>query len=474
MKEALLTFSKRLEYLGIDRIINDADLVLVAFSGGADSSLLLHLLAHYLKDSRVSLAACHLNHLIRGEEAFRDERFAEETAKKLGVPFYSKRVDIPALCKDGGSVEETARRERYAFFDEIAERSGKNTVIATAHNADDNLETVLFNLVRGTGIAGLCGIPPVREGKYVRPLIFYSSAEIRSLADVLNIPYVTDSTNLETDYTRNKLRHLVIPYLRELNPSAERSVMRMCEGLREDDDFINACALGFLEENGNGTIQRDSLRALHGAVLARVLVLMFEPLKNMGCPSLESVHIRDIIRLINGKDGDFSVSVPGKAIFLCEREACSFTLPTGNEMTDDSVSVLEIGRPLYKNGYVILCTDSENGEMFPIENNIYNLSINARIKFDKIKGKLEVRIRQNGDVIRFGGMTRKLKKLYSDKKIPRSLRDRLPVICDEDGILWVPSFPVRDGMKSNGSEKSLTLFCLKEADFKRMYDSPSD
>ena len=302
MKEALLTFSKRLEYLGIDRIINDADLVLVAFSGGADSSLLLHLLAHYLKDSRVSLAACHLNHLIRGEEAFRDERFAEETAKKLGVPFYSKRVDIPALCKDGGSVEETARRERYAFFDEIAERSGKNTVIATAHNADDNLETVLFNLVRGTGIAGLCGIPPVREGKYVRPLIFYSSAEIRSLADVLNIPYVTDSTNLETDYTRNKLRHLVIPYLRELNPSAERSVMRMCEGLREDDDFINGCVLRFFEENKESPGLLSSLRVLHSAVLAKVIVKLFEPLKNEGCPSLESVHIRKIIDLIKEKD----------------------------------------------------------------------------------------------------------------------------------------------------------------------------
>jgi len=466
---ALSQFAKRLEYSGLDRIVKDADLVVVAFSGGADSSLLLFLMNEYLKGSSVRVAACHLNHMIRGEEAYRDEDFAESFAEKLGVPFYLKRVDIPALSK-GSGLEETARRERYAFFDEIASSHSPRTLIATAHNADDNLETVLFNLVRGTGLSGLCGIPIVRDDRYIRPLLSYSSAEIRSLADSLDIPYVVDSTNLSSDYSRNKIRHLVVPHLKELNPSAHLAALRMCEALREDEAYLDGKAVSCLAEYPDLRLPRETLRTLSPAVLSRVLMKMYAGDFD-DARSLESVHLRDISRLLHERSDDFSVSVPSGVSFICADGTCFFGKKEEAASFGGSSEQLPFDTPLYKNGYVIVATTDKNGKYYPKDKNIYNLSIHKALKFDTINGKLEVRSRREGDLFRFGGMTRKVKKLFSEKKYTASKRERMPIICDDDGILWIPGFPVRDGVAADKGDDAVFLFCYREDDFEAYVNS---
>ena len=218
--------------------------ITVALSGGADSMSLLYCLLELKDELGITVNAAHLNHLIRGDEAFRDEEFVKEECHKLGVELFLKRVDVPKLASDSGkSLELTAREVRYAFFEEI------NTgVVATAHNADDNLETVIFNLTRGSAIDGLCGIPPKRD-IFIRPLILTTRKEIEEYCAFKNIEYVTDSTNLEDCYTRNKIRHNVIPILKEINSNVSQTVLRTVKSLREISADINLKAKEYLENN---------------------------------------------------------------------------------------------------------------------------------------------------------------------------------------------------------------------------------
>ena len=199
------------------KLLEDGGTVLVALSGGADSTALLHFLYSVKEKYNLTILAAHLNHGIRGEEADRDERFCKILCEKYNIPFYSKTLDIPALSKQRGVSEELCGRdERYAFLGTLAE--AHNARIATAHNADDNAETLIFNLARGSSLRGAAGIPPKR-GRIIRPLIEVTRAQIEEYCAENGLDFVTDSTNLGDEYTRNKIRHHVIPVLRELKVS---------------------------------------------------------------------------------------------------------------------------------------------------------------------------------------------------------------------------------------------------------------
>ncbi|MBQ9719006.1 MAG: tRNA lysidine(34) synthetase TilS, partial [Clostridia bacterium] len=210
-----LKFDDTLERFALADAMRKAGTVIAAYSGGADSSCLLHHLVRWCAGNGVTLAAAHVNHGIRGEDADRDERFCRETCGKLQVPLYVLREDVPALAAQSGrGLEETARSVRYSFFDRVSKEltgSPDAAVVATAHNADDHLETVVFNLLRGSGTRGLSGIDPLRDGRFVRPLICDTGAEIRRWCENHRVPYVTDATNADTDYTRNFIRHNIVP-----------------------------------------------------------------------------------------------------------------------------------------------------------------------------------------------------------------------------------------------------------------------
>ena len=242
--------SEFIRHSGIDKMIERADAVLVAYSGGADSSVLLHFLADHLKDKKTRLAAAHLNHMIRGEEARRDQSFCKKTAEELGIEFYTKECDIPKIARESGkTLEEAARHERYAFLLDIAHSLGETTLIATAHNSTDNLETMIFNLARGTGMAGMGGIAPIRQN-IIRPLLSVSGEEIREYAKEKGIEYVVDSTNGDTAYTRNHIRKNIVPLLGEINSQAEGAALRLSKIARTESDFINQEAEKLFSENG--------------------------------------------------------------------------------------------------------------------------------------------------------------------------------------------------------------------------------
>lgn len=220
--------------------------VCVALSGGADSVSLLTVLNELREQLGTELFACHLNHGLRGEESDRDERFCRGLCEELGVPFYSSKISVSELANKHESIEQAARRGRYAFFEEALAHFGAD-VLATAHNANDNAETVLLNMARGTGLKGLCGIPPVRSfaaGRFrvIRPLICCERAEIEEFLKERGRSCVTDATNFSEDYTRNKIRLRIIPELKEIDPSVVAVIGRMTRNLRADSEFLDSLA----------------------------------------------------------------------------------------------------------------------------------------------------------------------------------------------------------------------------------------
>ena len=236
MKELIL---KAIEQFSL---IRKGDRVTVALSGGADSMSLLYALNSLKNELGISLFAAHLNHMIRGDEALRDEQFVKAECEKLGVKLFCERANIPEIAqKNGESLELCARKVRYTFL----ERVSNGGLVATAHTASDNLETMLFNLARGTAIDGLCGIPPKRD-IYIRPLIFVTRDDVEKYCKQESVPFVTDSTNLSDDYTRNKIRHKIIPVLKEINQNAETSAVNTALNLREDASFIKLLAKEYI------------------------------------------------------------------------------------------------------------------------------------------------------------------------------------------------------------------------------------
>jgi len=475
--------------------------VLCAFSGGADSSALLHMLSAWFSDiyggntvfinssdniktvilkatdtsfykkdvsarlynhnQKSNLFAVHVNHNIRGEEALRDERFCEKTCKELNVPLFVVSVDIPALSNELSlGIEETARNFRYDIFNRICGQYGINKV-ATAHNADDNLETVIFNIVRGSGTKGLCGIESTRDN-IIRPLLSFTKSEILSFCGDNNIDYVLDSTNEDTNYTRNFIRKEIVPKLKSLNPEAANAAARLAFLAKQDNIFIEK-ELEKLQSN----LSVKELQTLPYALLSRYLqreYTLYAKTLTEKNQSLSFTNISDFVEFINmGRDGS-SLSLPclikatildGKLVFEKDKEPVEdftycFPLMEGENRlpTGDKIFVLF----------------NEEGKNFLCNNiNVYKLFIYAVLNFDKIKDTVFVRSRRNGDKYRIRGMTKSIKKLFSEKKMPITTRSTHPVICDSEGIIWIPDFPVRDGLSADEKAiNKLYLFYVKE------------
>ncbi len=262
MKTKVLTAIERYDML------HEGDNVAVGLSGGADSCALVMALLENRETLGITVRACHINHNLRGAESDGDEQFVRGLCERLGVPLEVFSVDVRGAAQKHESLEEIARKLRYDRFGELAARGYK---IATAHTANDNAETVLMNMIRGTGTKGLAGIPPVREA-FIRPLIFCTRTDTETYCREHGIEFVTDSSNLSDDYTRNRVRHNVIPMLESFNPSFIAAVTRMTGAVNDDTDFIESYARKCAEECAykHGHDSRK-LKELHPAVRFRII-----------------------------------------------------------------------------------------------------------------------------------------------------------------------------------------------------------
>ena len=314
-----------------------------------------------------------------------------------------------------------------------------------------------MNLIRGTGSAGLCGIPSVRqvgEALILRPLLSLSQSDVLAAVAAEGIPYVTDSTNADTKYRRNYIRRELIPRILSVNPAFERSVGRMSESLREDVDFLRSEAQDrfcrIKRENG---VLRDALLALHAAMRYRVVVLLYRQ-TYPNAPMPERVHIDALLRRLQ-EGGTFRLAFPGGVEAVAEGEILTFQRRAEDFLHPETP--LSMGETVLADGARIFLLEKP---VCPPYANVYKLSIHRDLASATINGGLYVRSRQEGDAYRFGGVTHKLKKLFSDAKIPLEERSHIPVVLDGEGILWVAGFGVRDDGARNGEEKDLTLYYL--------------
>ncbi len=297
-------------------MIDSEDAVLVAVSGGPDSvGLVLSLLA-LQKKYMMKIGIAHLNHMLRGEESIRDQSFVKEFADKLDLPFFGEQKDVKAYAKKQGlSIEEAGREVRYHFFDQVAKNHGYKK-IATGHNKDDNVELVLMNLLRGSGPKGLSGIPAIREGKYIRPLIRMSKPGILDFLKIEQKTYVVDSSNTDMAYLRNKIRHQLIPHLQlEYNPEIIDALDRLSNILKQEEDFwdtqteqaFNNCLIK--SETACLEFAKSSMSNLHPALLNRVFrTAIFRIKKDL--KRISHALINDMVQFCFNSTSGISLDLP--------------------------------------------------------------------------------------------------------------------------------------------------------------------
>lgn len=421
------------------KLIGTAKHITVALSGGADSMALLNALISLKQELGLSkISAAHFNHQIRGQEAQRDQQFVEDYCKNIGVECFVGSADVPEFAAQNGLSTELAARElRYRFFE------GINTdLIATAHTASDNIETVLFNLTRGTALSGLCGIPPKRD-KYIRPLILCTRNDIEKYCDEQAIPFVTDSTNLCDDYTRNKLRHNVVPVLKTVNESAELAVSRMTASLREDDDFINSVVL----EQFNAAFKDNVLNVahfntLHSAIAKRVIVKYCDTLG----VEVDNLHVNQIYNIC---------VLDGKISLIGDKSAI---------VKDGVLKIESTKQPQIIADFKVNITKQSN-DLFENGKKIHNLLLKNVLDCDKIIGCLKLGTRKSGDSIRLKNKncTKTLKKLFCEYKIPLCERENLPVLCDDEGIVWVHKIGVAERAAADKNSKNIYKITVEQA-----------
>ena len=435
------------EYCDSKGMLSCTDIIL-GYSGGADSSLLLYVLRELCAERKIRLLAAHVNHMFRGEAADSDERFCAENAKKLGVPFRSLRTDVGAMARERAiSDEQCAREVRYGFFEEIKKelcdgRADARVFVATAHNATDNAETVIFNMTRGTALTGLCGIPPVRDGFIVRPILFITKQRVLELCSALSVDYVTDSTNATTLYTRNRIRHNVLPSLREINPSLERSVARMTETIFLDLDYLEGEAERVYRSllRDDGSLDADALSKCHAAIEKRALCMFFE----RSGAGYENIHIESCVSLLSG-GGDFSLSLINKKRVRRERDLLTVEDDSREkpERTEYNIELSVGENILPSGGKIFVFTDRSRLDEIKTQN-VYKLFIQQTISFDTINSTWYARSRRAGDSMRTGGHTHTVKKLFSDKKLGAEKRARIPIVERDGEMIWIPGVRVAD------------------------------
>ena len=419
--------NKLLEFIRRYGLISPGDRVICAVSGGADSVALLF--AMYLLRERldITLEAAHFNHRLRGEESDGDEAFVKEFCARYDIPLHlgSGRI-LPG--KKG--LEAAAREARYAF---LRSQPGK---IATAHTADDNAETVLLHLVRGTGLKGLGGISPM-NGNVIRPMLTVTRREVEAFLSEYALPHREDSTNATDLFLRNRIRRNVMPLLLQENPSLAENLSDMALGLREDEDYLSRMA-------GETLPGVAALREMHPALRARALERF---LQENGGPEPEKRHITLLEQLVFSDKPSARADLPG-GITVARRYD---TLVVLGEAQPLSERVLEGSLELPELGLRVVCAEADT-------------IVNTPDTFTVVpEGRIVVRSRLPGDRIRLSGGTKSLKKLFIDRKIPASERLRIPIIADDAGVLGVWSI----GADQNRIPKALPAVTIR---FEKMED----
>lgn len=390
--------NKLTRFIRKHQMVQEGDTVICAVSGGADSVALLWAM-YLLRDKlKIRVEAAHFNHCLRGDESDRDEAFVVTLCDQYDIPLHVGRKNVVAGEK---GLEAAARNARYGFFNGL---SGK---IATAHTADDNAETVLMHMVRGAGLKGLGGITPVREN-LIRPMLSVTRQDVLAFLEEYHLSFVEDRSNETDSFLRNRIRHHVMPVLRQENPSFTSSVSQMALRLREDERELDALAQQAM------TYDVDSLRCLTPSIRNRVLGYVLE---EFGVKEPSAEHVMQLEQLVFSENPSAAANFPGRIRIgrvynflerIEEANCFSYDLPIPGKLKLPSLGV-----------EIVIKENPDETAAFSFVPN----------------GNIVIRSRQAGDEISLQGGTKSLKKLFIDRRIPAAKRNRIPVIADEDGIV---------------------------------------
>ena len=416
-------------------LISEGDTVVAGVSGGADSVALLIVLLKLSERMGFEVRAAHLNHGIRGEAAIHDRDFVKDLCEFYGVPLYIEELDVPGAARAAGqTLEQAGRILRYDFLDRAKRHFDANS-IAVAHHMDDQAESILLHLTRGSGLLGLVGMQP-RRGDVIRPLLTVRRHEIEEYLAALETVYCTDETNFEREGTRNRIRLDIIPYIeKHINPGIVSTLCGMGELLYEDEQYLDAQSREALSKarRDNG-YDREQLKALPHPILTRAIRIA---LKDAGAlTDIERIHVDKVTELLYARTGA-RLHLPHVEAWISYDNICFGT----EEAPEDYELPLELGKD----------TVTPRGTFFAssIEGNEYGRSRDtAYMDADRLPGGLTVRPRRQGD--RFYPLgapgRRKLKEFFIDKKVPREERTT-PLICCGDEVLFVPGFGVSETVK---------------------------
>lgn len=434
--------NKVTNYINDNKLIEKQDKVLIALSGGPDSVCMLHILYKLKEVFDIELGAIHINHMLRGDESDKDEEYIIRLCSELGINYYVKRIDIECVAnKEGVSLEVAGRNERYKAFEEIRKEHSYNK-IAVAHNENDQAETVIMRMMRGTGLEGLTGIKSKRKDGIIRPILCLKRNEIEDYCKENNLNPRIDKSNHERIYSRNRVRLDILPYMKEhFNDDIVETLNRMVLLLQKDNEFIEEyskkCYNKYCKTKINELIiNKELFKDEMDSIISRVIIMAFKNISNSH-ENFEMKHINQITSL--------SKNSTGKKINLTNNIVCENLYgdiifksnQSQNKNNNNNVLIKkeEFSNNIYFEDYEIKFQVIENNgkEKFP-KNDLIKL-----FDYDKIKRDILIRHRKDGDKIVPLGMngSKKIKDIFMDLKIPRDDRDEIPIVCFDDEISWV-------------------------------------
>jgi len=445
---------KVINYIDQYNMFHNGDKVIVALSGGPDSMCLVHILKKLQERYNIKLYAAHVNHCLRGAEADADEEYVRGFCKNANIDFYSKRIDINELARITNTSTETAGREaRYAFFNELKEKLGAN-LIALAHNANDQAETILMRIIRGTGMEGLRGIRPVRDGIYIRPILILTREEIEEYCRINKLNPRIDKSNFEKIYNRNKIRLELIPYLQEnFNKDILNTVNRLSEIISKDQDYLEEVAEKKYKEYcsiiGEKIGLDQQLINEHEAIVTRVIRRALKDIKG-DLKNIELVHINEIMELFSMGTGKM-ITLPEGIIAEKVYTEIYFYKKKGNNLSNElKDEIIIFDKEKFQQPSIVKAIDGMNVKIslrIVTKDEVVDFSQDPYKKYfdyDKINRYISIRTRQEGDRFTPYGMkgSKKLKDLFIDLKIPKEERNTLPLVCFDKEIAWIVGYRV--------------------------------
>ena len=453
---------KVINYIKENKIIQQDDRILVALSGGPDSVCLLHMLYRIKDKFNLKLGAIHINHMLRGEEADKDENYIIDLCEQMGIKHYVKRINIEYIAKETNvSLETAGRNERYKAFEEIKIKDKYNK-IAVAHNANDQAETILMRIMRGTGLEGLTGIKPQREGGISSPILCLNRQEIEDYCEYNGLNPRIDASNYDRHYSRNRVRLDILPYMRDnFNKDIIDTLNRMTLLLQKDNEFIEEysqkCYNIYCKKHNNKLeILKELFEKEMESIITRVVIIAFKEISK-SYQNFEMKHIYEIVNLASRETGK-KINLTNNII--CENLYGNIVLSKNDNKYYNSCVKTEIKldkdniiENIEFNNYIINFEVIENKkkEKFT-KNNLIKL-----FNYDKIEKEILIRYRKDGDKIIPLGMSgsKKVKDIFINSKVPREERDNTPILCFDDKISWIVGYKTSQLFKIDSDTKMI-------------------